>query len=451
MQSNESELSREDRPTWVRYQVLASACTLAVITYLHRVGFATAWAEFKVPLGLSDDDLGRVMAAFMIGYGLFEMPWGFLGDRFGVRHAVAAIVLGGSILTALLVLVAFLPPQAILIVGFLVVIRFLFGAFQAGTFPSISRMMADWMPSTERGSAQGAIWMSSRLGGAIAPLLLVGLFAAVGDWKLPVVLLGLLGIFWCALFWPWFRNQPEDMPSVNESERKRIVLGRAHHAGKGGHGAVPWAIMAQSKSVWSLCLMYGFLGFSGNFYLTLLPTYLKHHRHLDSQATAWLSSLPFAFGVIACLVGGSLSDAIIRRWGKAWSRRLVGVTGLALAGIAIVLVPWAKDTVTLGFLLTLAFFGNDLAMAPAWAAAADIGGRFTGVLSGTMNMMASFMAALEARWLGGLLERHDLVLPFVLLACSYALGAFSWVGVDIRKTLADGKIDVGQADSLTDF
>ena len=112
MQSNETELSLEDRPTWVRYQVLASACTLAVITYIHRVGFATASAEFKAPLGLSDDDLGWVMAAFMIGYGLFEMPWGFLGDRFGVRHALAAIILGGSILTALLVLVAFLPPQA---------------------------------------------------------------------------------------------------------------------------------------------------------------------------------------------------------------------------------------------------------------------------------------------------------------------------------------------------
>ena len=192
---------------------------------------------------------------------------------------------------------------------------------------------------------------------------------------------------------------------------------------KAGTARSPGASWRSSQSVWSLCLMYGFLGFSGNFYLTLLPTYLKHHRHLDSQATAWLTSLPFAFGVVACLVGGSLSDAIIRRWGKAWSRRLVGVAGLTLAGVAIVSVPWAKDTVTLGFLLTLTFFGNDLAMAPAWAAAADIGGRYTGVLSGTMNMMASFMAALEARWLGGLLERHDLVLPFVLLACSYALGA----------------------------
>jgi sugar phosphate permease len=169
----------------------------------------------------------------------------------------------------------------------------------------------------------------------------------------------------------------------------------------------------------------------------LLPTYLKHHRHLDSQSTAWLTSMPFAFGVIACLAGGSISDAIIRRWGKAWSRRLVGVAGLSLAAMAIVAVPWASDTLTLGILLTFAFFCNDMAMAPAWAAAGDIGARFTGVLSGTMNMMASFMAALEARWLGRLLEQHDLDSPFVLLACSYALGALAWIGVDIRKTLAD--------------
>ena len=149
--------------------------------------------------------------------------------------------------------------------------------------------------------------------------------------------------------------------------------------------------------------MYGFLGFSGNFYLTLLPTYLKHHRHLDSGTAAWLTSLPFAFGVVACLVGGSLSDAIIRRWGKAWSRR-ISWRGGPYPGrdwrSSLYRGPRARST--LGFLLTLAFFGNDLAMAPAWAAAADIGGRYTGVLSGTMNMMASFMAALEARLAGRL-------------------------------------------------
>ncbi len=285
-------------------------------------------------------------------------------------------------------------------------------------------MMADWMPTTERGSAQGTVWMSSRLGGFIAPLLIVWLFqvmggadlrlmsstngvsevpaegknllvvadvdhrlhfrifdsdgkmvvdtderllteqarkieelrnqieslwppheltgsekrrviAAVGsivgytllgDWKLSLVLVAGLGLLWCLVFWPWFRNQPEEMPQVNQAERKLIESGRGVQGGH-GHGPVPWAKMARSPSVWALCGMYGFLGFSGNFYLTLLPTYLKNHRLLDSTTMGWLSGLPFGFGVIACFTGGWFSDAIIRRWGKRWGRRIVGADG----------------------------------------------------------------------------------------------------------------------------
>ena len=226
------------------------------------------------------------------------------------------------------------------------------------------------------------------------------------------------------------------MRQVNAAERKLILEGRAGSAGH-GHESVPWAKMSRSVSVWSLCLMYGFLGFSGNFNITLLPTYLKNHRHLDTYTTGWLTSLPFAFGVVACLVGGSISDAIIRRWGKGWGRRLVGMIGLATAGLAILAVPWVEDTRVLGLLLAVAFFGNDLAMAPAWAAAADIGERYTGVLSGTMNMASSFMAAVDALWLGRILSTGDLVLPFVILAASYALGTLAWIGVDVRKTLAE--------------
>src|SRR5579883_3090941 len=105
-----------ERPTWVRYQVLAAACILAVITYIHRVGFATASAEFKTVLGLSDQHIGWLMAAFMIGYGIFEMPWGLLADRFGVRNVLAVIILGGSTLTASLALVGALPRELGLIV-----------------------------------------------------------------------------------------------------------------------------------------------------------------------------------------------------------------------------------------------------------------------------------------------------------------------------------------------
>src|ERR1700734_2551323 len=89
---------RPGRPTRVRYQVLAAACSLAVITYIHRVGFGTAAAELKSPLGLSDTQISWLMFAFMVGYVLFEMPWGLLGDRIGVRNILAAIILGGSLL-----------------------------------------------------------------------------------------------------------------------------------------------------------------------------------------------------------------------------------------------------------------------------------------------------------------------------------------------------------------
>jgi sugar phosphate permease len=424
------------RPTRVRYRVLAAACSLAIITYIHRVGFATASAEFKTVLGLTDTHIGRLMAVFMIGYGIFEVPWGLLADRFGVRNVLAAIILGGSTLTACLALVGLLPGVLGLIVAVLILLRFAFGAFQAGTFPAISRMMADWMPTTERGSAQGSVWMASRMGGALAPLLVVWMFATMRDWKMPLVILAVLGWLWCAVFWPWFRNRPAEMPQVNEQERKLIEAGRSAHAAH-EHGDVPWERMLRSPNVWALCAMYGFLGFSGNFYLTLLPTYLKNHRGLDSQTAGWLTSLPFAFGVAACFLGGWFSDAVIRRWGKRWGRRIVGATGLTLAGLSIVSVPWVDGVVPLGFLLVLTFFGNDLAMGPAWASAADIGERYTGVLSGAMNMMASFMAAIEAIVLGRLFDAHDIVTPFLILAVSYALGTLCWIGVDVRKPLAE--------------
>jgi MFS transporter, ACS family, glucarate transporter len=432
------------RATRVRYLVLAAACGLAVVTYLHRVGFALASARLKGPLGLNDQHVSYFMAAFLLAYGLFEVPWGLLGDRLGVRNLLATIVLGGSLATGGVALVVLLPRVLAWQLAFLLVLRSLFGMFQAGTFPALSRMLTDWMPITERGSAQGLVWMSSRLGGMLAPLLLMPLFKSLGNWQIPLVILAVLGGIWCAGFWPWFRNRPEEMPQVSAQERKLIGAGRSTRPGS-GHAAVPWARMGRSKSVWSLCLMYGFLGYSGNFFVTLLPTYLQNRRHLSEQSTGVLTSLPFGFGILACVVGGVLSDAIIKRTGsRRWGRRLVGAAGMALAGLAIVAVPAAGPTWLLAVLLTLTFVGNDLAMGPAWAAAADIGERYAGTLGGTMNMLASLTAAVAALLTGFLLERRQLTVPFLLFAGSYWLGALCWLGVDVTRTLADSRANLGR-------
>ncbi len=425
------------RPTNVRFLVLAAACGLAVITYFHRVGFATIISELKDPLGLDSGEIGILMSTFMFAYGLFEVPWGRFGDLYGVRKPLGIIVLGGSITTAAVAFATILPKNSWIVMALLVPLRFLFAAFQAGTFPTISRTLADWIPTTERGLSQGTIWMSSRLGGALAPLVLVPMFAAFGPSRALLFASG-LGIVWALLFIPWYRNEPADMRSVNAAELKIIHSGRAVRTAS--HSAFPWRAMLRSPSAWALCLAYGATGYSGNFFLTLLPTYLREHRAFDPDTAKWLSALPFACGVISCVLGGWTSDQIIKRThSKRWGRRIVGATGLGVAGIAIGATLGASNPVLLGVLLCITFAANDMTMASAWAAAADIGERHTGTLAGMMNMSASFTGALMASLTGQLFKAGSLTTPFVIFALVYGFGSLCWLMVDTSKTLAQAE------------
>ncbi|HWE38970.1 MAG TPA: MFS transporter [Isosphaeraceae bacterium] len=430
------DLEGEGPPSRVRYAVLAAACLLAIVTYLLRVGFATASAQLKGPLGLNSGQIAAMMASFMIVYGLFEIPWGLVADRLGVRKALAIIALGGSLTTAAVALVPRLPVGTFWPFAALLALRALFGMFQAGTFPALSRMMADWMPTAERGSAQGLIWMASRMGGALAPLLIAWLISETGSWSLPLVLASLTGLAWCAAFVPWFRDRPEQKVGVNPAERRLIEAGRK--AGASGHGRLPWGRALASPNVWALCGMYGCLGFSGNFFLTMLPDYLKNHRHLSTGETSWLSALPLACGVVACVLGGVVSDRLILAWGdRRWARRVAGALGMAMAGAAVLATIAVRDVVPLGVLLCITFFGNDLAMGPAWAAAADIGERNAGTLGGMMNMFASFAGAAGAAMIGPLTDAHYLRLPFVIFAAVYWIGALCWLRVDVLEPLSD--------------
>jgi len=421
-------------PSGVRYRVLGLACAVAVVTYIHRLGFSTGAPEIGRSLGLDSQQIGNLMAAFLVAYGLFQMPLGLLGDRYGGRHVLTILVLGWSLLTAAVALAVWLPSVGWQF-AYLLVVRFLFGALQAGGFPVLGRIMADWMPVTQRGFAQGCIWMLSRWGGAIIPFLLTWLFVTCGNWPIPFVLIACLGFLWCAVFWPWFRNRPQEMPKVNRGERKIIAAGRPVVSEQ--PRSVPWSKMACSSSVWALCLMYGFNGFSGNFFTSMLPLYLREHRHLSQYTTAWLSSMPLAAGSLACLLGGSASDWMIRRWGsRKWGRRSVGLLGMALAGLSLHSTIWVREVWLLGLLLSATFFFSDLCMGPAWASCADIGERYAGMMSGAMNMMGALAGASGAAMAGTLFHRGRPELAFLIFAGVYLLAALCWLKVDVTKRLA---------------
>ena len=370
------------------------------------------------------------------------------GTGSGPRDLLVLVVLGGSLMTAGVAAVVLLPRVYSMQLGYLLLLRFLFGMFQAGTFPLIARLMADWSPTTERGSAQGFIWMCSRSGGVLAPMVMVWLYHHLGNWRSPLVLGAGLGVLWCLAVWPWLRNRPEQMHRVNAAERRLIAAGRPARKPVSHRRAL--GAMLRSSNVWALWWMYGFLGFSGNFFLYLFASYLQDYRHLDKDTAKWLTVVPFACGVAACISGGVLSDVIMRRSGnRRLGRRLVGVCGLTLAGVMILISAWVKDVRWLGILYGLTFFGNDLSMAPAWAAASDIGERHAGTLAGAMNMIASLMAALAAVVAGQFFHaaalaekagdlaghRFYMTVPFVLFATSYFLGALCWLRVDVTETI----------------
>ncbi len=445
----ETKAGAVERPSRFRYAVVASACALAVITYIHRAGFQTNSSELLHDLGLDVRDLGSMTVAFMLAYGAFEVPWGRLGDRHGAKALLMAIVLGGSVTTALVASVALLPPGPSGALAFLLTLRLLFGMFQAGTFPILSRLLADWVPTSERGLAQGMLWMCSRAGGVLAPLVMVWLYRALGDWRSPLVLGGALGLAWCLAVGPWLRNRPEQAPQVNAAELAIIEAGGRRRS-SAAHGPAPWRAMLRSSNVWALCWMYGFFGFAGNFFLYMFGSYLQDYRHFDKETARWLTVAPFACGVPACVAGGALSDAIARRTGnRRLGRSLVGGTGLAMAGTMMLVSPWVDDPRWLAVLYGLTFLGNDLSIGPAWAAAGDIGERHAGTLSGAMNMMGSYMGALAAvvsahffhaaavaEAAGDLPTRSlDMAAPFLLFAGGYFLSALCWIRVDVTETL----------------
>jgi ACS family glucarate transporter-like MFS transporter len=404
-----------------RYAVLGAVCLLAFITYVQRLGFINVAPTIKDQFSFDQRDMGWLLAAFQLGYALFEIPCGWLGDRLGVRHLLALLALAMSIITAAAGLVLGLPVAAAF--GFLFIARLAFGASQAGIFPSLSRAMADWMPVKERGTAMGFVWMASRMGGAAAPFLMGAWAAWFGGWQWALVVAAIFGAIWGVAFWAWFRNPP-----------------RA--AGAAVHHAIPWRRFLHHRGVWGLCLMYGFGGFAANFFTTFLPTYLDKERHLPELERKWLSGAPLACGIVACLVGGMISDAIIRTTGnRTWGRRLNGSVGLIVAGVALWATNYADSVLLLGGLLCLTFICNDLAMGPAWASCTDIGERYAGTLGGLMNMIGALAGALGNIVAGRMFDHGQSRLLFVIFGCSFGLAALSWLLIDANRPIADSQTD----------
>jgi len=357
--------------------VLIFLGALGVITFLDRLCIAVAGARMQEELRIDPDRWGWILGAFILAYGLFEIPTGALGDRIGPRRVLTRIVLWWSVFTAL--------TGAAWSFSALLATSFLFGAGEAGAYPNASGVIARWFPARERARTQGFVWGASRFGGALSPLLVVPLQAALG-WRASFWIFGALGVLWAAAWWTWFHDDCRQQPGITGRELGEI----AGTEPRASHRSVPWRALLRSRQLWLIVAMYWCYAWGSWFYFSWFPTYLVRGAKLSERQMGLFAALPFLLGVAGNLTGGFLSDRLVRRWGLRTGRRAVGVTSLAVSSVLVLGMAMTRDRAATVAFSALCFGIMDLMLPVAWAVCLDVGAGRAGVVTGMMNTAGQF-------------------------------------------------------------
>ena len=407
-----------------RYRVLGFMFVLMAVTYMDRVCFGATAGAMSDELGLTNEQLGRAGSFFVLGYVLFEIPGGFLADRFGARALLTRIVIWWSAFTAL--------TGAAWNLTSLIAIRFLFGCGEAGAFPGCASAVSYWFPARERGRAQAVIMFGSRIGFAMTSWIAIALMTRWG-WRAVYWIFAVLGVVWAAGWRSWFRNDPEEHPGVSAAELAAIRGGRRIAAHRRG---APWAALLTNRNVWALSAMYSGYTWGLYFYIQWLPTYIQNARGVELGAVGTVAAAVLLCGAAANLAGGWLSDRLAARVALRTARRLPAMAGLL--GAAVFLVPAAlleNDLLAL-ICLAVSFGAAESILAVTWAACLDIGGAHAGVVSGAMNSFGQIGGALAPWMIGLMVDRSgSWQLPLLLSAAYYAVSAALWLFIEPERML----------------
>ncbi len=392
-----------------------------VITYLDRVCISVAGPRMQEALHIGPVAWGWVTGIFTLSYAVFEIPSGTLGDRIGPRKVLTRIVLWWSGFTSLTGFVTGYYP--------LLAIRFLFGMGEAGAFPNASVAIARWFPVRERGRAFGISLMSSQLGGAIAPLLVVPIQVHYG-WRASFYIFGFLGVIWSAAWYRWFRDSPAEKAGVSDAELEetRDLVPNARHG-------LPWKAAVGSKNLWfvlavAFCYVYTF-----SFFTSWLHTFLVKARG-SSENDLLLSSVPFLVGACGNFAGGLASHALVKRLGLKWGRRAIGVVGLGIAAVCAVAVMFTHQWLEALILLSFVYGGICFQQPTMFAVCLDIGGEYAGAVAGAMNTAAQVGAFMSSVMFGYLADRYGSYdVPFIPMAALLFIGIWLWLKVDPCEAL----------------
>jgi ACS family glucarate transporter-like MFS transporter len=418
----------------VRWFLVFWLFILSAVSYLDRVNISIAGGAIAEAYHLSDVQLGKVFSAMLVGYGLFQTVGGGLADRFGPRRVLAGGVAWWGIFTAL---TAMVPANIAGAIYVFVAVRFLLGAGEAVIYPSANQFIARWIPTAERGIANGWIFAGVGAGAGLTPLLITQIMIQYG-WRSSFWVCSLIGFAAGAVWFLKARDTPAEHPGVSASELAVIRSGLTQTQSKSKDdrkALVPWARVLQSKEVWAVTLSYFCYGYVAWIFFSWFYRYLAKVRGLDLKASAFYTMLPFLAMLLCCLLGGAINDRLTKWRGPRAGRCGVAAFGLAGAGIFIAFGSQVQSARLASVVLAGGAGALYLSQSSFWSVTADIAGGSSGSVSGFMNMGNQIGAALTASLTPWIAVRFGWTTSFLVAAGLCVVGAACWLVVDPTRSL----------------
>jgi len=415
----------------VRYLMLGLMCLMYFIAYIDRVNISIVGPMLKEEMALTPMQLGLVFSAFAYPYAAMQIYGGWLADKFGPRLVLGVLSTIWAAATILCGLSWGLTS--------LILFRVMLGIGEGGAFPAATRAFTYWMPSTERGFAQGITHSFARLGGAVTPPIVLLIVAAYG-WRESFMILGAVSLVWTCFFVWMFRDTPLEHKWVKPAELKEIGIDAADMK-KAAGGKTPWSQMV--KRMWLVTLVDFCYGWSLWVFLTWLPSYLKDARGFDMKQLALFTALPLMAGVVGDTLGGVVSDFIYKKTGNLkLARRSVLVVGLGGALVFIVPAIYTQTAVTAVILLAASFFFLELTNAVLWSLPLDIAGKYAGTAGGMMNTGFGLAGMISPLAFGYLIQSTgSYEIPFLISAGLLALAVLCSLWIDPTNKIKDEPAD----------
>jgi ACS family D-galactonate transporter-like MFS transporter len=416
-------------PTNRRFRVMGLLFVTVVINYLDRSNISIAAPSLTAEFHLDPVQLGLVFSAFSWTYTAFQLPGGWLVDRFHPRILYPTIIMLWSLAT-----LSFGLANGLIA---LIALRMAVGFFEVPTFLINNRIATTWFGEKERATCIAVYTAAESVGLAFLTPVLFWLKAEFG-WPSVFTVTGALGLVWSLVFFRTYRD-PNETKGINAGEIRKIAdsggipdLSQRSADRRKATATTPWrdlTIVLGRRKLWGIYFGHFVWGTVGTFFRSWFPTYLVTYRHFTFIKAGLYVSLPFLSVFLGVLCSGAISDLLVRKGFSLTLARKAPIIGGLVCSTSIVGANYVDSEPLIIAFLTVAFFCNGVASIHWSLVSATAPERLIGLTSSVFNFMGGLAGILSPIVIGFLLRAGDFRLPLVFIAVIEALGVCSYIFV----------------------